>query len=196
MVARGVFRAINWLAVSLISTLICRTILVTHNTRTVGYYANINWTIFSSLQTVTGDTLVASKASYNVAKKVFRQQWDHKEPRRRDSAEDTHNAPLLETIQIPEPVFFCTIEPPSQAYQAGTEKIQVSVLEAVCVFLCLFKVWIKHVHKIMLKIMWNAYLPTVPILIPPPPPPPPQRKKGGGETSDFTICPYSLQKPV
>eukprot|EP00057_Strongylocentrotus_purpuratus_P021238 XP_011675712.1 PREDICTED: ribosome-releasing factor 2, mitochondrial [Strongylocentrotus purpuratus] len=52
-------------------------------------------------QTVTGDTLVASKASYNIAKKKHSRQ-----------------APLLEPIKVPEPVFFCTIEPPSQAYQA------------------------------------------------------------------------------
>ncbi|XP_071496611.1 ribosome-releasing factor 2, mitochondrial-like [Diadema antillarum] len=54
-------------------------------------------------QTVTGDTLVASKASYNTARKSLRQQ------------------PLLEAVNIPDPVFFCTIEPPSQAYQADLE---------------------------------------------------------------------------
>ncbi|XP_071480399.1 ribosome-releasing factor 2, mitochondrial-like [Diadema antillarum] len=55
-------------------------------------------------QTVTGDTLVASKASYNTARKSLR-----------------HRLPLLEAVNIPDPVFFCTIEPPSQAYQADLE---------------------------------------------------------------------------
>ncbi|XP_041464083.1 ribosome-releasing factor 2, mitochondrial-like [Lytechinus variegatus] len=56
-------------------------------------------------QTVTGDTIVASKAAYNIAKKKH-----------------SHQAPLLEPIKVPEPVFFCTIEPPSQAYQADLER--------------------------------------------------------------------------
>ncbi|XP_072166611.1 ribosome-releasing factor 2, mitochondrial-like [Diadema setosum] len=81
-------------------------------------------------QTVTGDTLVASKASYNTARKSLRQQHQESQSKERvgrdDGGEDgeeneTSCLPLLEAVNIPDPVFFCTIEPPSQAYQADLE---------------------------------------------------------------------------
>ncbi len=66
-------------------------------------------------QTVTGDTLVSSKSALNAAQRTWK--------RRSKSTEETASAdkvPMLGGLDIPQPVFFCTIEPTSQAYQAGT----------------------------------------------------------------------------
>ena len=56
-------------------------------------------------QTVTGDTLVQSAT---VAEKLSEMSSSEK------------STVVLEAPKVPEPMFFCTIEPASAAYQAGT----------------------------------------------------------------------------
>ncbi|XP_006901492.1 PREDICTED: ribosome-releasing factor 2, mitochondrial [Elephantulus edwardii] len=62
--------------------------------------------------TATGDTLVASKSSALAAAHRAKREGDKKH-RRSNGAERL----LLAGVDIPEPVFFCTIEPPSMAKQ-------------------------------------------------------------------------------
>lgn len=63
-------------------------------------------------QTITGDTIVASKAS---AAAALRQAQNQTKTDKRDI-----NV-FLSGVEVPEPVFFCTIEPPSMAKQADLE---------------------------------------------------------------------------
>nr|XP_046230913.1 ribosome-releasing factor 2, mitochondrial [Scatophagus argus] len=66
-------------------------------------------------QTVTGDTIVSSKASAAAAAR--RAQSD-------DRAGKNHGefaSVILSGVEVPDPVFFCTIEPPSLAKQADLE---------------------------------------------------------------------------
>ncbi|CAL1567837.1 unnamed protein product [Knipowitschia caucasica] len=62
-------------------------------------------------QTVTGDTIVASKAS---AAAALRRAQDKK-------GEKDSVKVILTGIEVPDPVFFCTIEPPSMAKQTDLE---------------------------------------------------------------------------
>uniref|UniRef100_F7G7T5 Ribosome-releasing factor 2, mitochondrial n=1 Tax=Ornithorhynchus anatinus TaxID=9258 RepID=F7G7T5_ORNAN len=63
-------------------------------------------------QTATGDTIVSSKASALAA--VRRAGRDlRKSPRQSGEAESL----LLAGVEVPDPVFFCTVEPPSMAKQ-------------------------------------------------------------------------------
>lgn len=67
------------------------------------------------LQSATGDTIVSSKASAAAAaRRAGRDAAGQKR-----SASDAESL-LLAGVEIPDPVFFCTIEPPSMAKQQGT----------------------------------------------------------------------------
>lgn len=64
-------------------------------------------------QTVTGDTIVSSKASAAAAAR--RAQNDGTEAGKKRG----ERAVVLSGVEVPDPVFFCTIEPPSMSKQAG-----------------------------------------------------------------------------
>ncbi|KAJ8028865.1 Ribosome-releasing factor 2, mitochondrial [Holothuria leucospilota] len=66
-------------------------------------------------KTVTGDTLVASQPAFKLATKAYSQGQS-------EQKKDTPSLPLLEGVTVPQPVFFCTIEPPSQAFQDDLDK--------------------------------------------------------------------------
>lgn len=68
-------------------------------------------------QTVTGDTIVSSKASAAAA--VRRAQ---KEAESKSSSERDGSSLALAGVEVPEPVFFCSIEPPTLAKQADLER--------------------------------------------------------------------------
>lgn len=65
------------------------------------------------LKTVTGDTIVSSKASAAAAAR--RAQNDGGAGKKCGE----HASVLLSGVEVPDPVFFCTIEPPTMAKQAG-----------------------------------------------------------------------------
>ncbi|KAJ3605275.1 hypothetical protein NHX12_027325 [Muraenolepis orangiensis] len=62
-------------------------------------------------QTVTGDTIVSSKASAAAAARRAN----------RDQGLETKAGVILSGVEVPEPVFFCSIEPPTMAKQADLE---------------------------------------------------------------------------
>ncbi|KAK9532340.1 hypothetical protein VZT92_009728 [Zoarces viviparus] len=66
-------------------------------------------------QTVTGDTIVLSKASAAAAAR--RAQDDGGAGKRQGD----HASVVLSGVEVPDPVFFCTIEPPTMAKQADLE---------------------------------------------------------------------------
>lgn len=66
-------------------------------------------------QTVTGDTIVSSKASAAAAAR--RAQNDGGTGKKRGE----HASVVLSGVEVPDPVFFCTIEPPTMAKQADLE---------------------------------------------------------------------------
>ncbi|XP_069024567.1 ribosome-releasing factor 2, mitochondrial [Embiotoca jacksoni] len=66
-------------------------------------------------QTVTGDTIVSSKASAAAAAR--RAQKDGGAGRKHGE----HASIVLSGVEVPDPVFFCTIEPPTMAKQADLE---------------------------------------------------------------------------
>uniref|UniRef100_A0A8D3AG04 Elongation factor G2 n=1 Tax=Scophthalmus maximus TaxID=52904 RepID=A0A8D3AG04_SCOMX len=66
-------------------------------------------------QTVTGDTIVSSKASAAAA--ALRAHSDNGAGEKRGD----HATVLLSGVEVPDPVFFCTIEPPTMAKQADLE---------------------------------------------------------------------------
>lgn len=68
----------------------------------IGGLAGLKWT-------VTGDVLTSNASTVEKAKKAL-------EKRKNINADDKVN--LFEPANIPEPVFFCSIEPPSLSYQA------------------------------------------------------------------------------
>lgn len=74
------------------------------------------------LQTATGDTIVSSKSSALAAARRAERKGEKKH-RENNEAERL----LLAGVEIPEPVFFCTIEPPSVAKQPGTNGLGVSI---------------------------------------------------------------------
>nr|XP_023678954.1 ribosome-releasing factor 2, mitochondrial isoform X1 [Paramormyrops kingsleyae]XP_023678955.1 ribosome-releasing factor 2, mitochondrial isoform X2 [Paramormyrops kingsleyae] len=67
-------------------------------------------------QTVTGDTIVASKASASAA--AHQALGDDKQPA--DSDEKPRRL-ILAGVEVPDPVFFCTIEPPTMSKQTDLE---------------------------------------------------------------------------
>ncbi|XP_042251405.1 ribosome-releasing factor 2, mitochondrial [Thunnus maccoyii] len=66
-------------------------------------------------QTVTGDTIVSSKASAAAAAR--RAQNDGGTGKKRGE----HASVVLSGVEVPDPVFFCTIEPPTMAKQADLD---------------------------------------------------------------------------
>ncbi|XP_043951706.1 ribosome-releasing factor 2, mitochondrial isoform X1 [Gambusia affinis] len=68
-------------------------------------------------QTVTGDTIVSSKASAAAAAR--RAQSDGGTGTKRGDRSDI--GIVLSGVEVPDPVFFCTIEPPTMAKQADLE---------------------------------------------------------------------------
>ncbi|XP_053474017.1 ribosome-releasing factor 2, mitochondrial [Ictalurus furcatus] len=67
-------------------------------------------------QTVTGDTIVSSKASAAAAARRALNKAEEKTASSREM-----NSLVLAGVEVPEPVFFCSIEPPSMAKQADLE---------------------------------------------------------------------------
>ncbi|XP_029798300.1 ribosome-releasing factor 2, mitochondrial-like [Suricata suricatta] len=72
--------------------------------------------------TATGDTIASSRSS---ALAAARRAETGGEKKRRQNSETERL--LLAGVEIPEPVFFCTIEPPSMAKQPGTNNFVVSI---------------------------------------------------------------------
>ncbi|XP_041915350.1 ribosome-releasing factor 2, mitochondrial [Alosa sapidissima] len=72
-------------------------------------------------QTVTGDTIVSSRASAAAAGR--RAQKEAQEQRGSAGGAGGREAPglVLAGVEVPEPVFFCSIEPPSMAKQADLD---------------------------------------------------------------------------
>ncbi|XP_068451858.1 ribosome-releasing factor 2, mitochondrial-like [Clinocottus analis] len=66
-------------------------------------------------QTVTGDTIVSSKASAAAAARRAQEDGVAGEMRAKRATV------ILSGVEVPEPVFFCTIEPPTMAKQADLE---------------------------------------------------------------------------
>lgn len=66
-------------------------------------------------QTVTGDTIVSSKASAAAAARRAQNEGEAGK-KRKESA-----SVLLSGVEVPDPVFFCTIEPPSMTKQADLD---------------------------------------------------------------------------
>ncbi|KAJ8286992.1 hypothetical protein GJAV_G00045770 [Gymnothorax javanicus] len=67
-------------------------------------------------KTVTGDTIVSSKASAAAAERRALREGEGQ----RDSERGPRSL-VLAGVEVPEPVFFCTIEPPSMAKQTDLE---------------------------------------------------------------------------
>ena len=67
-----------------------------------------------SLQTSTGDTLVSSQKSAVYAAKSYQNSST-------DENRDQVLLPVLAGMDIPDPVFFCSIEPPSLSYQKALD---------------------------------------------------------------------------
>ncbi|XP_051975965.1 ribosome-releasing factor 2, mitochondrial [Xyrauchen texanus] len=67
-------------------------------------------------QTVTGDTIVSSKASAAAAVRRAHAETESERVSHRE-----RNSLVLAGVEVPEPVFFCSIEPPSMAKQADLE---------------------------------------------------------------------------
>ncbi|XP_072050409.1 ribosome-releasing factor 2, mitochondrial-like [Amphiura filiformis] len=66
-------------------------------------------------ETITGDTLLGSTSVLNAAKRRLKRQQKH------EGKKDGDQVPVLAGLDVPEPVFFCTIEAPSQAYQPALD---------------------------------------------------------------------------
>lgn len=65
-------------------------------------------------QTVTGDTLVASHRVANSARDALAHQSGR-------ASADCQEMPVLVGLTVPDPVFFCSIEPPSMAFQKNLD---------------------------------------------------------------------------
>jgi len=65
-----------------------------------------------ALQTSTGDTLVSSQRSVASAVKSYQSSCPEG---------DDGLVPVLAGMEIPDPVFFCSVEPPSLAYQKALD---------------------------------------------------------------------------
>lgn len=63
---------------------------------------------------MTGDTIVSSKASAAAAVRRAQKEAESKRSSHRESS-----SLVLAGVEVPEPVFFCSIEPPTMAKQAG-----------------------------------------------------------------------------
>ena len=74
------------------------------------------------LQTATGDTIVSSRSSALAASRRAKREGEKKQKENNES-----ERLLLAGVEIPEPVFFCTVEPPSMAKQPGTNNLGASI---------------------------------------------------------------------
>lgn len=72
--------------------------------------------LLTSFKTVTGDTIVSSKASAAAAAR----RASSDDVARKKTEEQT--TLVLSGVEVPDPVFFCTIEPPTMAKQAGQSR--------------------------------------------------------------------------
>ncbi|KAI4893036.1 hypothetical protein NFI96_020155 [Prochilodus magdalenae] len=70
-------------------------------------------------QTVTGDTIVSSKASAAAAARRAQKGAEEKTGSARSGREGS--SLVLAGVEVPEPVFFCSIEPPTMSKQADLE---------------------------------------------------------------------------
>uniref|UniRef100_A0AAR2JC74 Tr-type G domain-containing protein n=1 Tax=Pygocentrus nattereri TaxID=42514 RepID=A0AAR2JC74_PYGNA len=75
-------------------------------------------------QTVTGDTIVSSKASAAAAAR--RAQKGAEEKRGSALSNRESSSLVLAGVEVPDPVFFCSIEPPTMSKQAGFSITPVS----------------------------------------------------------------------
>lgn len=75
-----------------------------------------------SLKTVTGDTIVSSKASAAAAARRAQNDGGARKKRGEDA-----NV-VLSGVEVPDPVFFCTIEPPTMSKQAGQLTVIIALL--------------------------------------------------------------------
>lgn len=66
--------------------------------------------MLSHPQTITGDTVVSSSQVAKAAEKQFQKTATPNE-------DGDIRAPVLAGLTVPDPVFFCSIEPPSMAYK-------------------------------------------------------------------------------
>lgn len=71
------------------------------------------------MQTITGDTLCASHRSALAASKSYHQAAvNESNGSKKGAADDDDDEPLiLAGMVIPDPVFFCSVEPPSLTFQ-------------------------------------------------------------------------------
>ena len=82
--------------------------------RLIGDIAVIVDMCFMLLQTSTGDTLVSSQKTATSAAQSYQNS-------RTEGSSDPATLPVLAGMDIPDPVFFCSIEPPSLAYQKALD---------------------------------------------------------------------------
>lgn len=82
------------------------------------------------MQTFTGDTLTSSQSAAKAAAKAWRRQQEqqqktqqHQKGEQEEGEEEDAEevSPVLAAMNVPAPVFFCSIEPPSMAYQKNLE---------------------------------------------------------------------------
>lgn len=66
------------------------------------------------VQTSTGDTIVSSQRSADSAVKSYQSSCP-------EGTDDAATLPVLAGMDIPDPVFFCSVEPPSLAYQKALD---------------------------------------------------------------------------
>ena len=77
-------------------------------------------TVSSLTQSISGDTLTHSASSARSALRAYAKHHpDNEEDVEDDDDEDMK--PVLATLMVPDPVFFCSIEAPSQAYQQALD---------------------------------------------------------------------------
>ena len=68
-------------------------------------------------QTVTGDTLLSSAKAAKAAEQAHAKHTSATEEDDSDEEADGSFTPVLAGLDVPDPVFFCTVEPPSMAHQ-------------------------------------------------------------------------------
>ena len=73
-----------------------------------------------SLQTYTGDVLVSNIHMASKLKAHLHKGEVFGGTRKSASSEDEEVPSVFQSLVIPEPVFFCTVEPSSAAHQKGT----------------------------------------------------------------------------
>ena len=72
---------------------------------------------------MTGDTLVSSHQAAKVAKRKYQKATENKNGQHKGYEESGNldssdtSGPVLAGLAVPEAVFFCSVEPPSMAYQ-------------------------------------------------------------------------------